>query len=43
MFVNNSVFDSKDYKRSRVAYALQQTIEYLVLLMVADAFLAKIL
>ena len=43
MFVNNSVFDSKDYKRSRMAYALQQTIEYLVLLMVADAFLAKIL
>ena len=41
--MDNSIYDRKDYKRSSMAYAIQQTIEYLVLLMVTDAFLAKIL
>ncbi len=36
-------FDSSGYKRSRTAYALQATLEYLITLMVTDAFLAKIL
>ena len=37
------MFSKKDYKRSRTAYALQATFEYLITLMVTDAFLAKIL
>ena len=37
------MFDKKDYKRSRTAYVLQATFEYLITLMVTDAFLAKIL
>lgn len=36
-------FDSKDYKRSRIAYIAQCTFEYFVTILVADAFLAKLL
>ena len=36
-------FSSPEYKRSRRAYAAQCTFEYLVTLLVADAFLAKLL
>lgn len=39
----NNMFDKKEYKRTRTAYALQATLEYLITLMVTDAFLAKIL
>ena len=41
--MNNINFDSKDYKRSRASYMVQCTIEYFVSLLVADAFLAKLL
>ena len=36
-------FDSPSYRQSRRAYAAQCTLEYLVSLLVADAFLAKLL
>ena len=36
-------FDSIEYKRSRVAYMMQCTFEYFVTILVADAFLAKLL
>lgn len=39
----NGVFEKKEYKHSRAAYAMQATLEYLITLMVTDAFLAKIL
>lgn len=39
----NNLFDSPSYKRSRVAYHIQCVTEYLVTLLVADAFLAKLL
>ena len=39
----NDLFDSPSYKRSRVAYHIQCVTEYLVTLLVADAFLAKLL
>ncbi len=38
-----NVFDSAAYKRSRKAYAAQCTFEYFIALLVADAFLAKVL
>lgn len=38
-----SVFESADYKRSRRAYTAQCAIEYYVSILVADAFLAKLL
>ncbi len=38
-----SVFDSKDYKRSRNSYRLESTFEYFVTILVGDAFLAKLL
>jgi len=41
--LNNINFDSKDCKRSRASYMIQCTIEYFVSLLVADAFLAKLL
>lgn len=41
--MNNINFDSKDCKRSRASYMIQCTIEYFVSLLVADAFLAKLL
>lgn len=40
---NTKIFDSKAYKRSRKAYMAQCTIEYFVSILVADAFLAKLL
>jgi len=36
-------YDSKEYKRSRCAYIGQATFQYFVRLLVADAFLAKLL
>ncbi len=39
----NSIYNTSDYKRSRAAYAAQCTFEYFVSLLVADAFLAKLL
>ena len=39
----NTLFNSKSYKLSRGAYAIQATLEYLITLMVTDAFLANIL
>jgi len=36
-------FDTAAYKRSRVAYVIQCTVEYFVALLVTDAFLAKLL
>lgn len=36
-------FDSVVYRRSRVAYMLQATFEYLISIMVTDAFLSKLL
>ena len=36
-------FDTKAYKRSRNAYMVQCAFEYFVALLVADAFLAKLL
>lgn len=36
-------FDSPTYKRSRNAYMIQCTFEYFITLLVADAFLAKLL
>ena len=38
-----SLFDTPDYKRSRRAYMIQCSFEYFVSLLVADAFLAKLL
>ncbi len=40
---NNGVFNSKDYKISRRAYTLECMFEYFVALLVADAFIAKLL
>lgn len=36
-------FNSPEYKRSRASYMAQCTVEYFVALLVADAFLAKVL
>lgn len=36
-------FNSAEYKRSRVSYVIQCTAEYFVSILVADAFLAKLL
>ena len=41
--MESMIYDSPQYKRSRVAYAAQCTFEYFVSLLVADAFLAKLL
>lgn len=38
-----NIYNTKEYKRSRTAYALQCTFEYFVMLLVADAFLANLL
>ena len=37
------LFDSKDYKRSRMAYLIECAFEYFVALLVSDAFLVKLL
>lgn len=36
-------FNSKEYKRSRTAYIIQSIFEYFLVIMVGDAFLAKLL
>ena len=38
-----NIFDSKEYKLSRKAYIAQCTFEYFITLLVADAYLAKLL
>lgn len=38
-----SVYDSKAYKRSRMAYKMECTFEYFVAILMGDAFLAKLL
>ncbi|MBP5236759.1 MAG: MFS transporter [Clostridia bacterium] len=38
-----SVFDTRDFKISRRAYALECAFEYFIALLVADAFIAKLL
>ena len=40
---NSELYSSKDYKRSRRAYTLECMFEYFVSLLVADAFIAKLL
>lgn len=42
-FIMNNKFNSVDYKRSRTMYMAQCTFEYFVTILVADAFLAKLL
>ncbi len=39
----NNIFETKEYKRSRIAYRAQTTFEYFIMLLVSDAFLAKLL
>ena len=41
--MNNIDYSSPEYKRSRVSYMAQCTVEYFVSLLVADAFLANLL
>ena len=41
--METSVFESKDYQRARSAYRWACAFEYFVALLVADAFLAKLL
>ncbi len=41
--MDTSVYDSKEYRRSRWAYGIECTFEYFVMLLVGDAFLAKLL
>ena len=37
------IFNSPEYKRSRKAYVTQCTLEHLIVILVGDAFLAKLL
>lgn len=37
------IYDSSEYKRSRAAYTMQATFEYLITIFISDAFLAKLL
>ena len=39
----NSIYNSPVYKRSRGAYTAQCAFEYLITILVTDAFLAKLL
>ena len=41
--ISNEVFSSAEYKRARAVYMAQCTFEYLLSLLVTDAFLAKLL
>lgn len=41
--MNNNIYNSPEYKRSRGAYTAQCAFEYLITIMVTDAFLAKLL
>ncbi len=43
MEVKTDIYNSKEYKLSRKAYVAQETFQYFILLLVADAFLAKLL
>ncbi|MBO4327189.1 MAG: hypothetical protein J5950_07945 [Clostridia bacterium] len=40
---STTVFDTRDFKISRRAYALECAFEYFIALLVADAFIAKLL
>ena len=40
---DQTVFDSKEYKKSRVSYMMECTFEYFVALLVADAYLSNLL
>ncbi len=42
-FKRLTMFDSPDYKRTRLLYKLECTFEYFVALLVADSFLARLL
>lgn len=37
------IYDSLEYKRSRIAYSMQCTFEYLITILISDAYLAKLL
>lgn len=41
--MEKSIFDSKEYKRSRFAYSAQCAFEYFMALLAGDAYLAKLL
>ena len=41
--MNNNIYNSPEYKRSRGAYTAQCAFEYLITILVTDAFLAKLL
>lgn len=43
MNITKNKFESKEYKRSRGMYVAQCTLEYFVTLLVADAYLAKLM
>lgn len=43
MMGEENKFSSPDYRRSRVAYILYALFDYFVGLLIADAFLAKLL
>ena len=40
---NQSIYSDKSYKRSRNAYKMECTFEYFVTILIADAYLAKVL
>ncbi|MBO5369404.1 MAG: hypothetical protein J6B23_01865, partial [Clostridia bacterium] len=42
-YIDTELFESKEYKRSRVMYMAQCTFEYFISILIADAFLAKLL
>lgn len=41
--IMNSIFETKDYQKSRSAYTAQCMFEYFISLLATDAFLAKLL
>ena len=41
--MDSKIFDSVEYKRTRVAYVMQAMFEYFISILVTDAFIAKIL
>lgn len=40
---DQTLFDSKEYKKSRVAYMMECTFEYFVAMLIADAYLSNLL
>lgn len=42
-YIDTELFESKEYKRSRAMYMAQCTFEYFISILIADAFLAKLL